>query len=398
MDTIIIKIYGPGKFKFRNKSLFLPEITYRKYEDLSPTEVKSRSSSRPYLRKFILHSNVKDEYIPAVEIFETLPKKMNTVVYIMKITFSAPKLLFWNSIQEVIGIVPNVLISKLRRSLERVGIDIEKDTFENAVVEAVHFCKNILLPKTIKMREILDELAKVDMSKAVDTTERIWKNGGQVLNLYSGIAEHIFYEKIADSQKTKNKRSDKNHILYEREIIKRYGLENKEIFRYEYRIKKTQTVKSRLNKMLNREPKTIVVFKDLFLLDLSKKMLLDSWNNITRKPENQLALFESSNDLEILLHIFAQAKKNNPGAYGMNVALNSYAISGAIQRHSVKEIKKLVSTHWSKDHPERFTKKIKVASELMQGISYKGNIAFIDKSLKEFEVINLASLEKSIII
>lgn len=396
MDTIIIKIYGPNKFQFRNKSLFLPELTCRRYEDLSSTEIQSRNSSRPYLRKFVLHSRITDEYVPSVEVFETLLKENNKVIYVLKITFSAPKLLYWNSLQEIAETNKENIIYALKNSLDRVGIVLECKTVETARVEAVHFCKNILLPKTVRMREILAELGKVDISKAVDSTERIWKNGGQVLNLYSGTLECVFYEKISDCLRPKNKRSDKNRIDHERSIVEEYKLENQEMFRYEYRIKKTQTVQSKINRIIGREAKTPIIFNDLFTPNLHKNIILETWNNLIQKPENQLALFETTNELGLLLHILLEAKKQNKNAHSMNNAFISFGIADIIKKYGVKELRRIVWMGWNRDHPERLTKKIKRASGLISGLPYSNNIIFIENALKRYELISLTSLEKGI--
>jgi len=396
MDTIILKVYGPNKFQFRNKSLFLPELTCRAYKDLTTTEIQSRNSSRPYLRKFVLHAKPQDEYLPKVEVFETLAKESDKVIYILKITFSAPKLLYWNSLQEVTDKDKQSIIYALKSSLVKVGIAVESDVIENARIEAVHFCKNVPLPKTITMREILAELAKVDINKVVDVTDRIWKNGGRVLQIFSGTIEYTFYDKISDSMRPKNKRSDKSHIDHERAIVEAYKLQDKEVFRYEYRIKKTQTVRAKINKLLGREPKTPVVFNDLFTPSLHKNIILQTWHGLIQRPENQLALFETTNKLGLLLHIFGKARKQSESGHSMNNAFISYGIATAIKDHGVKEIRGVVNEGWNKDHPERFTKKIKVASGLIDGLPYSNNITFIDKALERFELISLASLQKGI--
>lgn len=396
MDTIIIKIYGPNKFTFNNKYLFLPELSYRNYDALTPTEKKTRNSSRPYLRKFILHSNIKDEYIPNVEVFETLSKEIDKTIYIMRITFSLPKLLYWNSIQEAVNVDAQLVVNKLKKALGLAGITFKDDAVENATVEAVHFCKNILLPKEITMRDIIEELSKIDLTKASDLMERRIKNNGQVLTLYSGIIEHTFYNKIADIERTKNKRSDKTNVSYEKTLVNEYSLKNTEIFRYEFRIKKTATVKSKVNKILGRDSKTPVVFNDLFSEDLSKNILIKNWSEIITKPENQLALFDEKDKTQIMLHIFEETKRKEEKAHGMNNAFTYYGIIAIIKDFGVKELKRIVEMFWNKDHPERLTKKIKNASDIVKNMPYKANIAYITEKIREHEIINLTSLKKGI--
>jgi hypothetical protein len=398
MDTITIKIYGPNKFQFRNKSLFLPELTCRRFEDLSPTEIQTRNSSRSYLRKFLLHPKPSDEYIPRVEVFETLAKDSNKIIYILKITFSAPKLLYWNSVQEVDENDKQKILSTLKRALESVGIIVTIEAIENAKLEAVHICKNIPLPKTMRIRDILKELGRMDISRVVDVTETQFKNGGRVLNFYSGTIERSFYDKVSDSLRPKNKRSDKGRIDYEKTFIEQYKLQNQEIFRYEYRLKKTQTTKRVINSLLGREYETQVVFKDIFTPNLLKKLILNSWHTLIERPENQLSLFSKIDRLKLLLHILSEAKKRGEKAHSMNNAFISYGIATAIIDNGAKEVRGVVYEGWNKDHPERLTKKIKTASELTSGLPYSDNILFIDTALEKFEIISLTSLQNGYII
>ncbi len=391
MDTIIIKLYG--KFKTGDRSLFVPELTKRDYKDLSPTE---RTSKHQYLRRFKLEAKQQEEYLPRVEIFEALNEDRTSLLYVMKIEFSAPKLLYWNSLQEVGEDHKERVFSALKSALALVSIFVETDTIADALVSAVHICKNIPLPKTIKMREIINELSKVDISKAFDVADKQDKKGARVLNIYAGTTDWSFYDKIADAERPKNKRSDKHRINHERTIIELYNLHGREVFRYEYRIKKNQTVRREVNALLGRDYTSRVVFKDLFTPNLLKKLTLNSWHKITERPENQLSLFSKVDKLTLLLHILSEAEKRGVGAHSMNNALISYGIATVIQDHGAKELKAIMFESWCKGHPERLTKKIKLASEFAKGLPVSSKIAFLNTALEKFEIISLASLEKGI--
>lgn len=393
MDTVIIKIYGPRKFKIKNWSLFLPELVNRKYEDLSETE---RSSTRPYLRKYVLHPKWQEEYLPRVEVFETLTEDRRSIRYILKVEFSVPKLLYWNSLQEVSEKDYQSVFSALKSALKSVSIVVETETIANAIVASVHACKNIPLPRNIKMREVISELSKIDINKAFDISDKQYKKGARVLNLHSGTIDWSIYDKISDSLRPKNKRSDKGHIDRERGIIEQYGLQDREVFRYEYRRKKTQTVKREVNALLDRDYQTQVVFRDLFTPDLMKKLVLNSWNAIMERPENQISLFGEIDKLGLLLHILYEAKLGGVKAHSMNNALISYGLATAIRDHGAKEVRGAISDTWDTDHPERLRKKMEVASGLTSGLPYSNNIAFIDKELKRYELISLASLQNGV--
>lgn len=393
MDTVIIKVYGPHKFKITNWSLFLPELIKRNYEELSLTE---RSSTRPYLRRFVLHPKWQEDYLPRVEVFETLTEDRKDIRYILKIEFSVPKLLYWNSLQEVSENDKQRVISALKSALQSVSIEVDAQVLENATVGSVHACKNVPLPKTIRMREIINELAKMDVNKAFDVSDKQCKKGARVLNIYSGTIDWSFYDKISDSLRPKNKRTDKSRIDQERAIIEQYHLQDREVFRYEYRIKKTQTIKREINALLGREYQTQVVFSDLFTPNLMKTLVINSWHSLIEKPENQLSLFGVIDELGLLLHILSEAKKNGETAHSMNNALISYGLATAIREHGAKEVRGAIFDVWDTDHPERLAKKLELASELTRGLPYSNNIAFLDKALEKFELISLTSLQKGI--
>jgi len=392
MDTVIIKIYGPDKFEVKNLDWFLPEIKVRKYQELSPTEKKS---NRIYLRHFVFHPPHYDGYLPKIEIFETLNKTGDTVVYILKAEFSVPKLLYRNSLQEVSEADWGNIVSLFCSSLLDVGVRIKADTVANAQVSAVHLCKNILLPKDITMQEALSELQRVDINKVVDITQKEIKNGGRILHIYSGTIERVFYDKVADAVRPKVKRKDKGHVDYERAIIEKFELQNREVFRYEYRIKKAQTVMREINNVLDRKPKTFVAFKDLFAPNLFRTILQKSWNTLIQRPENQLALLGPKDDLAMLLHMLSKAKIDG-NAHTLNKALTSYGLACAIRNHGAKEAKRAIFTVINKDHTERLTNKISASAELARGLPYSNTVAFIDNALQRFEFITLDLLENKV--
>ena len=390
MDTVIIKIYGLEKFRIERGFLFLPEFATRRYDSLSLTE---RESIHPYLRRFSLRPNRRDEYLPGVEIFEAIGEDRRSLRYILQIDFSVPKLLYGNSLQEVVETDRDFVFSCLRTRLYGVGVEIEINQIATALVAAVHFCKNVLLPKPIRMRDILKEMERVDIDKTVDVDIKEHKNGGRVLCIHSGTIERAFYDKISDALRPKNKRKDKNFIDPEREIVERFGLQDHETFRYEHRIKKTQTVMRDVSRALGKGYGP-VSFSELFTPGLFKKMVLWSWRKLIERPENRLALFAPEDNLKLLLHIVAEAQKSGNTAHSLNKALISYGLARAIADHGAKEVRGILLDGWCKDHPERLTDKIRTASELTRSIPYSNTMAFIDKALEEFIPITIERLAK----
>ncbi|MBU6490876.1 hypothetical protein KGQ25_01815 [Patescibacteria group bacterium] len=385
MDTVIIKLNG---FKVQNISLFLPELTKRTFNNLSPTE---KQSTRRYLRAFRFEPPYQDAYLPKIEVFEAFNADRDAVVYTLQATFSVPKLIYGNSVQEVGDGDLDKVIAVLRRALLGAGIEISSDAIATARVAQVDFCKNVILPRDLRMQEVLTELQRTDISKAIDMTQKEYKYGGRTLHIYSQTVERVFYDKVHDATRPRGKRKDKGAMEREREVIDLYGLQDREIFRYEYRLKKSQGVKQKINVALGRPYLTTVLFKDLFEPALCKTILLQSWHDLIQRPENQLALLGPRDDLALLHHIVQGAHKQST-AHSMNRALTSYGLTRAIRDHGAKEVRK-AAAGWNANHGERLTKKMQVAAALTEGLPYSNGIAFIAAALEQFECITRSTLE-----
>ncbi len=391
MDTVILEI-NTG-YTIAHNATFFPEFRKRTYGDLSPAE---RAYKLPSIHCYRLQTKKTDRYLPKVKMIERHAVRRGVLCYVLKIEFSAPKLLYWNSLQEVSEKDEEALFKALQSALASIGIEMPLETIAHAKVTAVHVCKNVPLPETFKMREIVSTLAKMNITKAYDASEKQCKNGGRLLNIYSGTKEHSFYDKISDSMRTKNKRRDKEYIDKEREIVLKYGLQRREVFRYEYRIKGSQTVRSQINAIIGREYEVPVEFKDLFIPNLLKTIILTSWDALIRLPENQLLLFETIDPLKLLLYILEEATKINRTGHSINKAFISYGLILAIQQHGLKEVRGSVFDLWNDDHPERLTEKLTRAAELVAGLPRSKSILHVDTELKRFKLITLSILENGI--
>jgi hypothetical protein len=392
MDTVILKVYGPKKFKINHLDWFLPVINSRKYDELTPQE-QQQPLNRSYLRTFRLDVPLGGKYLPRVRVMEVLDRKHKDVKYVMEITVSIPKLLYGNSVLEVSDADFKKVLGALQYALSRAGIEISQRTLADARLTTVHLCKNIFLPKNLPLHHIIKELSLVDITKVIDVTDREIKNGGHVFHLYSGVVGRVFYDKVADCMRPKNKRMDKGYVDQEREIIDEYWLHSTEIFRYEYRLKKTVTVERVINKMLEREPKSYTVFRDIFTAGIQKKMLLQSWHEVVDRAENQLALIGPVDRYQLLEHIVENAKASGY-AHSKNNVLIAYGIANIIHDHGAKLFKRLMQSNWDAEHPERLNKKIAVAAELAKGLPFAGGVAFIDVELHKYELITRQTLDK----
>ena len=400
MDTISFRI-NSNKFNVTNWAKITPEFSIRKYANLSAKEVDmAKSGKLPYVRHFVLHPDkIDDLYLPKVEIFEKVDTKSLQTEYDLVITLSLPKFLYGDNYQEIAASDRKNIIHDLSERLSRIGIIVSPYAIDGAQMSVVHFCKNIVMQTEHSVRAILTELSKVDIGKAYDTTDDIRrknKNNSETLHLRCGTREWSMYDKVEDLKKPRNKSEDKEKTPQEKELVEIYNLTNKEVFRYEYRLNKAQTIKSEINKLLSRPYETPVIFADLFSEELWKKVLLSSWKRITTRPENQLALISPNSRLDLLLHILQKAKQNDKNGHSQNQALWSYGLATVIQDHGAKAVRKELEKIWSDKSDCRLSKKLDIAISLCSDIPLSEGIIHVSKELEKFERITLSSLENNV--
>lgn len=391
MDTIQIRVSGLDKFQVMPWAIFVPVFSTRDIGALSLMEKKrSKDKKVPYLRSFVLHpENTGKRTIPSVKIYEAVEKDSERLTYEMTITLSLPKLLFENSLCEITPECKQQVFHRITGRLADAGIQVGASEIATAPVSVVHFCKNIPLPPDISLRSILAVLMRSDMGKAYDNRDdtQLKNKNNKVLHLYSGIRDFVFYDKIEDIKRPKNKAEEKQKTVYEKELLERYELDGIEVFRYEYRLKKAQTIKSELNTLLGRPYQTPILFRDLFSEGLWKSVLLDAWRRILDRSENQLALFNGDNRLELMLRIFKNATENRKDAHSQNRAFWGYGLAMAVGDNGVKTVRQECRKIWSERSDKRLKEKMAKAALWAKGTAHADGITYISKELERFAFI-----------
>jgi hypothetical protein len=391
MDTISFRINkGVRIFK---EAPFVPQFEKRCFNDLSKEEAeRSKKKNFRYLRHFRLHVDSNGIYTPQVEVYEKVNKGQNGVEYEMVVTLSLPKLLYGNNLQEIEVSDLAKLISFVHDRLYAVGIQCSEESILSAPVSVVHFCKNILLSKDMLLRAILQKISHADVGKAYDTTQDIRtkdNNNSEIIHLYCGVREWCFYDKVKDMKHSNN--------TIDAQILTEYHLKNTEVFRYEYRLKKAQTIRSEINNRLGRDYKVPVTVKDLFVENLWKETLLASWKKIIKLPENKLAFTAIPIDeLDLFLHISTKASQKKKNGHSQNKALWAYGLVLAINKLGVKAVRQECERIWSKKADDRLDNKLKIAVELLEGLPLSEGILYVVNKLDEFKRIDLALLLESI--
>lgn len=402
MDTLSFRL-NQENFLITNLANFIPEFSRRSYTEISEREKnRSKNPENRYLRKFILHpikDKEEDIYVPNVEVYEKANSILGTVNYEAVVTVhSIPKLVFGNNFEEIQVINRENVVSLLVQRLRSIGVSTTNESINQAPVSVVHFCKNIILPRNVSIRSILSDLSHTDMGKAYDTTEDVHrqrnKNNGSVVHLRCGTREWCFYDKIDDLLQPKGKRVDKYRTAYEKELLATYDFKNLEVFRFEYRLNKGQTIRSEINTFLKRPYGERVVVFDLFTEGLWKTILVSAWKRVLQRPENQLALFSYDSSLDLLLHILSKSKSENLNAHSQNKALWVYGLIRVIKDHGAKAVKDELNKTW-KNKENRLIDKLIEATNFVSGMPMPQGISYVTEQLEKFENTTMNLLEKS---
>lgn len=280
IDTIIlsvprdkIKMYDMSDFKVSGWDLQSRTRAYDKYVK-NPSDRDMESGM----------------YFPRLTGFR---RKNHQMVWesVVKIEFSAPKLLYKNNVEELTDSQFGEVCQSLKDRLFRMGLGIEPKDLINAEVRAVHYSKNIQLINGYTSQYVIGELNKINLNKRFDLTRARYMNDGQSLYAYTQAHSLVIYDKIADLIKGKKRSIDREQTAYQMSLFAPLTKrpEPLEILRIEARLSQKRKMNSLFKKLGFIENPT---FKDVFSTKISKTVLLDYWN--TMLGANTALLFAHS--------------------------------------------------------------------------------------------------------
>ncbi|MFA6252264.1 MAG: hypothetical protein WCX74_02600 [Candidatus Paceibacterota bacterium] len=211
---------------------------------------------------------------------------------VLRIEFSAPKLVFNNNLEELEEKDFDLVINTLWNRLKEMGVMVYSKDLINAEVLCFHSAKNIKLSNGYTSSFAIRQISKVNIGKRFDIDTKEYRNGGQCLQFYTKVFSMVIYDKVNDYLKPQRRAIDKDQTKRQKDLFEELKKNDPffEILRIEIRI----NGKRKINEILpllgnNKNP----CFKDIFKKDLSKKILLHCWEQIFRKNEFLFTLEES---------------------------------------------------------------------------------------------------------
>jgi hypothetical protein len=222
----------------------------------------------------------------------------------IRIQFSAPKLIYYNNLDELSESQFSAVVSALRDRLERMGIRITRQDLENASVVSVHYARNVVLKDGFTAQYVISQLGKIHLNKRFDFSRARFTNDGQCLYAHTNTHEFVIYDKIADLNKDKKRSTDREQTAYQLGLFEKLK-ESHEIVRFEARLAQKKKMNSLFKQLGFVENPT---FKDVFSAEKSKGVLMHYWNTMIEK--NSLLLFAYSFTPKDMLNQVLLARKD----------------------------------------------------------------------------------------
>ena len=235
-------------------------------------------------------------YKPHLTLYRRWDGTQSTIT--LRVEFSIPKLLYGNNFDELSDSDFPEVIKTLRERLSEMGVDVIQGKLEKAIVSTIHYWKNIVLTDYTSVSHILSNIAKTNISARFDTGETNYLNWWELFRIHSQSFQIVFYDKIADLNKTKARAVEKDNreINYQMslfETIKKQSNKTHnsfEVLRMEIRFMNKQKLK-KIHKDLKIPFDDPFTFQDAFNMENARKIIEHHWN-IFYIELRMLSLFE----------------------------------------------------------------------------------------------------------
>lgn len=237
----------------------------------------------------------------------------------LKAEFSVPKLLFGNNLDEIEEGDFDETVSKLRKTIEQMGVRLWTHEIEKAEVLGFHPSKNIPLNKGYTSSFAIRELSKLSLNQKLDLERVSFRNDGESLQLYSNRHSLVLYDKINDLNKPAKRAIDKDQTKSQLDLFEYIKKEKRhlEVLKLEVRLSYKTKMREVLEKVSFADTP---LFKNVFKKDLCQKITKLYWEKFFGK---NLFLFSVNNSPQMILQkILMKYPKTNIRTAVMLVGLN----------------------------------------------------------------------------
>ena len=376
IDTIVLKIPYPH-FRITDYSKFGPNTraffehsfeVFRNRPFIKAVNNPKKSRIDPY------------NYYPYLTLMKVL--RRGGFETFLLISFSVPKLLYGNNFDEVEETEFGDLIWRLQERLRPMGVEISDiKCIAEAEVSSVHYSKNIILPDYVIPYSVIQELRKANINLLKGFTQAQYRDEGSAIKIHTNSCELIFYDKLKDLQKAK--RTEKGTIEkdYMGQLSLFESLPKKkpfEIIRIELRLGDRKQIRHYLKKIYY--PTNVLTFTRLFDLDISKRVLIYSYEQIVNLYP-KILLYDFSTIDQLVLDI----QFNNPGIRYSKI-LQLVGVWSILHEKGVRSFRESLAKY----SKERWYRTAKELDQLKLPLRSHSAIIFVVLGiLKRFETVHM---------
>ncbi len=240
-------------------------------------------------------------------------------LYILYITFSAPKILHGNNLEESSEAELPDLCKKLSVMLSQKGVHLSVEEILKSEVKAIHYSKNIILQNWMTPSHIINLASKADISLKQHTDFIRYVDGGMTLHVYTNEKSLCLYDKLEELKKAKlteknNMEKDNYCQLWLLQHIEKYIKQPFKVLRIESRLETKKAIRDCFKKLKIKIPRHPTL-ADLYRDELGKAVLLDEMEML----EKNIPTFSSCREPP---EAFAEyIRILNPEAKAENIAL-----------------------------------------------------------------------------
>ena len=376
LDTVMLKLGYPA-FRVIDPNLFHPAFT------VGEDEQTRNYGSKAYIK--YTHNppalyKEKGTY-PLLTGYKRF--RDNKWTSYLHIEISLPNMLFGNSIKELRDNNFESVIGNLQNRLDKMGIQVFKESLKKSPVIKAHFGKNIPLEPPLTAQSVIYELSKADMGKRKDINLRNYGNGGLSLYFYATSANIIFYDKKYDIAKQKNRGLNKLKAKQDKLFLEELG----ELLRFEFRLTSQKSLNSFISKATKQKVENITL-EQIFNQKLCKGVLLKCWADIIDNPISQLALKIEDPPEEIFNLLVNSINSKKKKAHSLNKALGNFGLYHLVHLLGARSVRNTIEKNWSLKTWQRLNKQLKKTADLLKEIPSSDSITIIQKALESFERYN----------
>jgi len=367
IDTAIISIPRNKIITLANTQGYFPEWI---------PQSKTKSYAK-WIKNMPKQKEKTDPYYPRLTAYKRWSKN-DSIIPIINIEFSIPKLIYKNNLDEVEEKDFNRVIETLKKRLYEMGEVIEKKELEYAVISSFHPSKNIALADGYRAYGVIKELSKINLTKKLELTKVNFKNDGKALQMYAINHSIVFYDKIADLNQNKKKAVDKDQTIFQKSLFEeiKINLPTLEILRLEIRLSKKQKMNAVMKHLGFEENPT---FKDIFKNDVCQKIVRWYWEEII-KGEN-LFIFELENNPSKLLK---DILRKNP-KIRLSKAINLVGLSVLCKDCGIRGLRDISEKHIKQRNWYSVSNNIKQLNEISDGKPLHTWVKQIEDTLTDFK-------------